>query len=262
MLAQRRGAVYRYHPAVRDDGALRQRLRELARERPRFGSPRLTVLLRQEFGRVNHKRVERLYAEERLQLPRRRKRLRRGPVVRVPLVAPTSPHERWSLDFMSDALWDGRRFRLLCVLDDFSRQCLAIEADTSLSGGRVTRVLDRLRDLHGPPRMLVMDNGPELMSRAMLRWAEERGLALHYIEPGKPVQNAFVESFNGRLRDECLGLHWFESLSHARRRLEAWREDYNRCRPHSSLAYATPEECVDRWRRSTELTPTLSEAVV
>ena len=203
---------------------------------PRFGAPLLVVLLRGEFGAVNHKRVERLYREEGLQLPRKRKKRHRG-VERVPLEVPSRPYQRWSVDFMSDSLCDGR---LLCVLDDFSRQCLAIEVATSITGERVTRVLDRLVWQHGLPETLVMDNGPEFTSRAMLQWAHDRRVALHYIDPGKPVQNAFVESFNGRLRDECLNTQWFWSVPDARERIEAWRVDYNEVGPHSSLGYRTP----------------------
>ena len=166
----------RYQPQQKNDQALRARLKELARARPRFGTPRLTVLLRGEFGAVNHKRIERLYREEGLQLPRKRKRRRRG-VERVPLDVPSRPYQRWSMDFMADSLFDGRRFRLLCVLDDFSRQCLAIEVATSITGERVTRVLDRLVWHYGLPEVLVMDNGPEFTSRAMLQWAQDRRVA-------------------------------------------------------------------------------------
>ena len=234
----------RYEPKKQDDQALRARLKELAREQPRFGTPRLTVLLRREFGAINHKRVERLYREEGLQLPRKRKKRRRG-VGRVPLEAPSRAYQRWSMDFMSDSLFDGRRFRVLCVLDDYSRQALALEVAASITGERVTRVLDRLIWQHGTPEFLVMDNGPEFTSRAMFRWASERDVALHYIDPGKPVQNAFVESFNGRLRDEGLNTQWFWSLSDAVERIEAWRIDDNEVRPHSSLGYRTPASYVE-----------------
>jgi putative transposase len=249
-------SVYRYQPIPKHEEPMRARLRELARERPRFGSPRLTVLLRREFGLVNHKRVERLYREEGLQLPRRRKKRRRG-VQRVPLESPAHPNERWSMDFMSDSLYNGRRFRVLSVLDDFSRQCLALEVDTSLSGERVTRVLDQLIDAHGRPSVLVMDNGPEFTSRAMLRWAQDQEVALHYIDPGKPVQNAFVESFHSRVRDECsrvrdecLQTQWFASLGEARHQIEAWRRDYNRVRPHSSLDYQPPITFLCAWKQA------------
>jgi putative transposase len=181
---------------------IRQRLRDLAAGRPRFGSPRLGVLLRQELGVINHKRGERLYAQEGLQLPKRRKKLRRSWSRVMPVAVPTRPLERWSLDFIHDSLRDGRRFRALTVVDDFSRECPVIAVDTSISGQRVTRVLEDLAQFTGLPEVLVMDNGPEFTSKAMLCWAEERGVKLHFINPGKPMQNTYIESFNGKFRDE------------------------------------------------------------
>lgn len=220
---------------------IRQRLRDLAAGRPRFGSPRLGVLLRQELGVINHKRVERLYAQEGLQLPKRRKKLRRSWSRVMPVAVPTRPLERWSLDFIHDSLRDGRRFRALRVVDDFSRECPVIAVDTSISGQRVTRVLEDLAQFTGLPEVLVMDNGPEFTSKAMLCWAEERGVKLHFINPGKPRQNAYIESFNGKFRDECLNQHWFGNLQEAARMIEKWRKDYNQARPHSSLGYLAPE---------------------
>ena len=231
----------RYRGRPRDDAALRERLRALAAERPRFGYRRLHILLRREGARVNHKRVYRLYRAEGLAVRRRRrKRVARA---RAEMPAATAPNQRWCLDFVSDALAGGRKFRLLPVLDIFTRESLAIEVDTSLPGARVARVLDRLIEERGAaPGEIVMDNGPELTGKALDRWAHERGVRLAFIEPGKPSQNGFSESFNGRLRDECLNEHWFISLADAREIVEAWRLDYNRERPHSSLGYATPEE--------------------
>jgi len=229
---------------ARDNGEeelIRQRLRDLAAERPRFGSPRLGVLLRQELGIINHKRVERFYAQERLQLPKRRKKLRRSGNRVMPVGAPTGPLQRWSLDFIHDSLRDGRRFRALTVVDDFTRECPVITVDTSISGQRVTRVLEELAQFTGLPKVLVMDNGPEFTSRAMLCWAEQRGVKLHFIDPGKPTQNAYIESFNGKFRDECLNQHWFTDLREAVRMIEEWRQDYNLSRPHSSLGYLAPE---------------------
>lgn len=231
-----RYAVRRQEPA-----GLRDRLRELAQERRRFGYRRLTVLLRREGWAVNHKRVYRLYREEGLGV-RRRKRKRIGAVERQPLVIPTQPNERWSMDFISDALSEGRKFRSLNIVDDFNRECLAAEVDTSLTGTRVVRVLERLRDRRGLPQILVMDNGPEFAGQAVDVWAYEQGVKLHFIEPGKPVQNAFIESFNGKMRDECLNEHWFLSLGEARETIEAWRRDYNEVRPHTSLGNRTPQE--------------------
>lgn len=224
-----------------EEDMIRQRLRDLAAARPRFGSPRLGTLLRQELGIINHKRVERLYAQEELQLPKRRKRLRRSWSRGLPVAAPTGPLERWSLDFIHDSLRDGRRFRALTVVDDFSRECPVIAVDTSISGQRVTRVLEELAQFTGLPEVLVMDNGPEFTSKAMLCWAEERGVKLHFIDPGRPMQNAYIESFNGKFRDECLNQHWFRNLSEAVRMIEEWRKDYNLVRPHSSLGYLTPD---------------------
>ena len=231
-----RYAVRRQEPA-----GLRDRLRELAQERRRFGYRRLTVLLRREGWAVNHKRVYRLYREEGLAV-RRRKRKRIGAVERQPLAIPTRPNERWSMDFISDALSEGRKFRSLNIVDDFNRECLAAEVDTSLTGARVVRVMERLREQRGLPQVLVMDNGPEFAGQAVDVWAYNQGVKLHFIEPGKPVQNAFIESFNGKMRDECLNEHWFLSLGEARETIEAWRRDYNEVRPHSALGNRTPQE--------------------
>jgi putative transposase len=220
---------------------LRERLLALARERPRYGYRRLHVLLRREGYEVNHKRVHRLYRSEGLMV-RRRLRKRIAAAKRVPLPAPTRVNERWSIDFMSDQLADGRCFRTLNIVDDLSRECLAIEVDTSLTGRRLVRVLDSLCDEQGRPATLVMDNGPELTSRALDAWAYRNGVELRFIQPGKPMQNAYVESFNGRFRDECLNEHWFADLAEAREVIEQWRQDYNEVRPHSSIGNLTPRE--------------------
>ena len=227
-----------------DEGQLRRRLLELAAERPRFGYRRLHALLRREGVVVNHKRVERLYRAEGLAVrPRKRKRVAREGRERP--TRPTGPNEQWSLDFLGDALASGRRIRLLSVEDVFTREALAIEVDTSLPGGRVVQLLDRVVGQRGVPQEIVLDNGPELTGQALDQWASARGVRLRFIDPGMPVQNAFVESFHGRFRDECLDQHWFLSLADARQIVEAWRDDYNRVRPHSSLGYRTPEEF--RW---------------
>lgn len=224
-----------------DEGQLRRRLLELAAERPRFGYRRLHALLRREGAVVNHKRVERLYRAEGLAVRRRtRKRVARDGRGRAAL--PGGPNQQWGVDFVSDALAWGRRIRLFTVVDVFTREALAIEVDTSLPGVRVVQVLDRVAAERGTPAELVLDNGPELAGKALDQWAYERGVRLRFIEPGKPVQNAFVESFHGRLRDECLDRHWFVGLADARRTVEAWRRDYNRARPHSALGYRSPEE--------------------
>lgn len=235
-------SALRYRPRGRaDDQPLRQRLRELAAQRPRFGYRRLHVLLRREGVMVNHKRVERLYREEGLAVRRRtRKRVARDGRGRA--AAPARPNQQWGVDFISDALAWGRRIRLFTVVDVFTREALAIEVDTSLPGGRVVRVLERLVAERGAPDEIVLDNGPELAGKTVDQWAYKRGVWLRFIEPGKPVQNAFVESFHGRLRDECLDRHWFIGLRDARHTIETWRQDYNQSRPHSALGYRPPEE--------------------
>ena len=223
-----------------EDQRLRIRLRELAEARRRFGYRRLQVLLGREGWQVNHKRVYRLYVEEKLGLRRKRGRKRSG--VRQPLLEPTGANQGWSVDFMSDALSWGRRIRMLNIVDDYTREALAIEVDTSLGGGRVVRVLEELKARRGLPRQIRSDNGPEFVSRVLDQWVYENGIQWHYIQPGRPMENGYVESFNGRLRDECLNENWFGDLAEARRMIEAWRQDYNRCRPHSALGYQTPEE--------------------
>jgi len=236
---------YRYQRQGRDEAGLRKRLKELATERRRYGYRRLTVLLRREGQAVNHKRVYRLYREEGLSV-RRRKRKRIGAVERQPLAIPTGTNQRWSMDFVADGLGDGRKFRSLNIVDDYSRECVVAEVDTSIPGVRVIRVLERLGELRGLPQVLVTDNGPEFAGQALDVWAYEQGVKLHFIEPGKPVQNAFVESFNGKMRDECLNEHWFRTLAEARQTIEAWRRDYNEVRPHSSLGNRTPQEFTAR----------------
>jgi putative transposase len=233
--------MIRYARKPQDDGALRARLEELAAERRRFGFRRLAVLIRRDGWIVNIKRVLRVYREAHLQVRKRLKRrvaLGRGNP--APLVS--NMNERWSLDFVHDSLETGRRIRTLNIVDDFTRECLAIEVDTSLSGRRVARVLDAIGETRGYPKTIVMDNGTELTSLAMACWARDRKVRLHFIQPGKPTQNAFIESFNGRFRDECLNEHEFASLAHARSIIESWRLDYNAHRPHKALGNRTPEE--------------------
>lgn len=234
-------SVARYTPRGQDPPELLRRLRELAAERRRYGYRRLTILLRREGFMVNHKRVYRLYREEGL-LVRRRKRKKAAGVERVMPPAPEMANQRWSMDFLQDGLADGRRLRVLTLVDDYSRECLAIEADTSLPGARVVQVLEVVSSLRGVPETIVVDNGPEFAGKAMDAWAYEKGVGLHFIEPGKPVQNAYIESFNGKFRDECLNEHWFGSLPEAKAITEAWRQDYNTFRPHSSLGNVTPME--------------------
>jgi len=240
--------VYRYRTRRADDGVLRTRLIALAACRRRFGYRRLHLLLRREGFEVNHKKLYRIYREEKL-VVRKRGGRKRALGLRAPMTLPSAANERWSLDFVSDAFADGRRFRVLTVVDDFTRECLGLVADTSLSGARVARELDTIVAVRGKPHCIVSDNGSELTSTAMLRWQQETGIAWHYIQPGKPIQNAFVESFNGRLRDEMLNETVFRSLIHARELLAEWRDDYNSCRPHTSLKGLTPNEFATRSRQ-------------
>jgi putative transposase len=238
ILGADRSAI-RYHHRRSDDVATRQRLRELAAERRRFGWRRLKLLLEREGIRMNHKKLRRLYAAERLQVRRRGGR-KRALGTRAPMTLPQGPNQRWSLDFVSDTLTDGRRFRILVVVDDFTRECLCLVADTSLSGARVARELTLLITRHGAPLLCVSDNGTELTSTAILSWSQETKIGWHYIAPGKPQQNAFAESFIGRLRDECLNETLFTSLRQARAVLAAWQRDYNEVRPHSAHGGLTP----------------------
>ena len=229
----------RYRSTRPDDAPLRKRLRALAQERRRFGYRRLHMLLRREGHAVNRKRVQRLYREEKLTVRRRGGR-KRALGERRPIEPALLPNQRWSLDFVADQMTDGRRFRILEVFDDCTRECLALVADTSISGQRVARELDAIIAWRGRPASIVSDNGTELTSNAILEWADERQVGWHYIAPGKPQQNGFSESFNGRLRDELLNETLFRSLPDARAKLQAWRQDYNEVRPHSSLGYLAP----------------------
>jgi putative transposase len=231
-----------------DNPEIRKRMREIAAERRRFGYRRIGVLLAREGLTMNHKKLRRLYREEGLAVKRRRGR-KRSTGTREPMQVPRGQLERWSLDFLSDVFGPGRRFRILAVIDDFTRECLGLIADTSISGLRVARELDALIALHGRPQTIVSDNGAELTSRAMLEWQNDNGVRWHYIAPGKPTQNAFIESFNGRLRDELLNEEVFDSLTHARQALARWQQDYNTMRPHSALGGSTPATA----RRSLEL---------
>lgn len=224
---------------VPDHPEIRERMRVIAGARRRFGYRRIGLMLEREGFTMNHKKLRRLYGEEGLQVKRRRGR-KRAEGKRAPMPVPAAANERWSLDFVSDVFGAGRRFRILGVIDDFSRECLGLVADTSLPGVRVARELDAIVARHGKPKTIVSDNGCELTSRAILKWQNETGVAWHYIAPGKPQQNAFIELFNGRLRDELLNEEVFDSLAAARRMLALWRYDYNHERPHSALGGRPP----------------------
>ena len=245
VLAVDRSSV-RYRSIRPDDGHLREKIRSVASERRRFGYRRIHVMLQRQGIEMNQKKLRRLYREEKLQVRRRGGR-KRALGTRRPMELPSRPNERWSLDFLSDAFTDGRRFRILAVVDDHTRECLALVADTSLSGIRLVRELDEVIDRRGKPKTVVSENGTEMTSMAVLRWCQETGVEWHYIAPGKPQQNGFVESFNGRFRDECLNETLFTGLSEARTAISAWKEDYNRHRPHSSLGNVTPREYASKW---------------
>jgi putative transposase len=254
-VSERRACAYaslnrstaRYRRQRKSHDALVKRLRELAALRPRFGYRRLHVLLRREGQRVNRKLVYRLYRAEGLTVRRRKRRKLRAERP-APLSPAVRPDERWAMDFVHDYLEGGRKLRTLNVVDVFTRECHGIEADTSLTGERVTRVLDAIGWKHGLPKAIIIDNGPEFISRALDRWAYRHGVQLHFIQPGKPTQNGHVESFNGRFRDECLSQAHFPTLARARFEIERWRVDYNTHRPHSALRYETPKAYGDRAR--------------
>lgn len=230
-----------YRAKPREDEQLRSALKESAVRRKRWGYRMLTEVLRRQGYTDNHKRIYRVYREEGLQVAVRRKRKTARWRGEKP-AASLARNDRWSMDFVSDQLADGRKIRTLNIVDDHTRECLAIEVDTSLSGFRVCRVLDRLVADRGHPARIITDNGPEFTSKVLDRWAYEHCVELQFIQPGKPVQNAFVESFNGTFRNECLNEHWFISLQEAKELIEAWRVDYNTERPHSSLGGKTPGE--------------------
>jgi putative transposase len=240
----------RYRRRRPDDPRLRERLVALARERRRFGYRRLLIFLRREGFVVNHKRLFRLYREERLMVRKRGGR-KRALGTRTPMPVPALPNDLWVLDFVSDQLDSGRRFRILAIFDVCTRRCLAAIADFSLSGKRGARELDRLLAIHGKPAAIGSDNGTELTSNAILAWTADSRVDWHYIDPGKPVQNAFIESFNGRLRDEFLNETLFTSLAQARAALEEWRRDYNNVRPHSRIGWLTPAAYAEQALRAT-----------
>jgi putative transposase len=240
---------YRYEPQPDQDTQLRQELITLARQKPRFGYRRLGALLLRRGFQFNHKRLYRLYREEHLAVRRlRRKRLARPA---APIATLSRANQEWSMDFVQDGLATGRAVRLFNVVDSFTRECLAIEVDSCLSSRRVTRVLDWIIEQRGTPETVRCDNGPEFTSRHFLSWCEEKKIRLVHIQPGRPMQNGRVESFNGRLRDECLNANWFATLADARRKIESWRQEYNEQRPHSALGYLPPREFAAAAKRAT-----------
>ena len=233
----------RYQPEPDADEALRKRMKEIAEQRKRFGCRRLHVMLKREGLVVNHKRTERIYREEKLLLRvRRRKKL--ASQGRVEIAKAGRANELWAMDFLHDAMYNGKKLRFLPIIDTYTKECFRIEVDTSIGGKRVCTVLSQIAAFRGLPDRIVVDNGPEFISNALDAWAYERGVKLHFIRPGKPVDNAYMESFNGKFRDECLNLHWFMSRGHARDIAEGYRLDYNNERPHSSLGDLTPAEFI------------------
>lgn len=238
-------STVRYASTRSDDASLREAMKAVASERRRFGYRRVHIMLERQGIVMNQKKLRRLYREEKLQVRRRGGR-NRALGTRRPIFVPDRANIRWSLDFVSDAFTDGRRFRVLAVIDDYTRECLALIADTSLSGVRVVRELDTVIAWRGRPDTIVSDNGTEFTSMAILRWCQQTGVQWHYIAPGKPMQNAFVESFNGSFRDECLNDTLFSTLVEARRAIRSWKEDYNRQRPHSALGNITPAEFAEK----------------
>ena len=233
--------TFRRKPPADKDAALRARMREIAETRRRFGAPRFHVMLRREGLVINHKRTERIYREERLAL-RLKKRNKRPSHLRVPKVGPLCRDEQWSMDFLSDSLMDGRRIRILTIVDLWDRNSPALEVDISFPGQRVVRTLERLRLQGRLPQCIQVDNGPEFTGKKLDAWAHTHNVRLDFIRPGKPTDNGHIESFNGKMRDECLNQNVFLSLADARDSLERWRDDYNQSRPHSSLDWMSPEE--------------------
>ena len=230
----------RYVARRKPDEDLRQRLLDLAAKKSRWGYRTMLDIVRRDRV-VNHKKLHRLYKLEKLQVRQRRRR-KRIVQPRVPMALPDRANQRWSMDFTRDTLANGRPFRTLNIVDDYTRECPAIEVDHSLPGLRVVRVLERLAATRGLPETIVVDNGPEFAGRELDQWAYRRGVRLHFIDPGRPVQNAFIESFNSRFRDECLNEHWFTDVRDARCTIEEYRGEYNTYRPHSSLGGLTPDE--------------------
>lgn len=250
---------WQYKTAPRDDAALAEALRTEAGAKPRYGYRRLHTRLVRQGWRVNRKRVRRVYRAERLQLRPKRRRRKLVAAVRVPRPVAVDVNTQWTIDFITDELANGRRFRTLSVVDEHTRECLALWPDVSLPSATVVRVLRDLADARGAPQRIMLDNGPEMIAKVLDAWAYEHGIALTFSRPGKPVDNCFVESFHDKFRDECLNLHWFLSLTEARQVIETWRVEYNTERPHSSLGGRTPQEYATTLR--TTMIPTELESL-
>lgn len=252
---------YRHPPILSsENAALSAAIIDIAQSRRRFGYRRIHDLLRPEFPDVNHKRVYRLYSAAKLAVKKRRK-AKRPATERIPLQIATAVNEVWSMDFVSDALVNGRRLKCLTVADDFSHECVDIATDFGISGQYVTRLLDQAARFRGYPKAVRTDNGPEFTSRAFMAWAQSHGIQHLLIQPGKPMQNGYIESFNGKFRDECLNEHWFQTLSQARSAIAAWRKDYNEARPHSSCRRMPPAKYAALHRQIADATQTSSESI-
>ncbi len=245
-------STYQYKPRVKNDEEVRKRMLELAEKHRRRGCPHIHRILRREKLVMNHKRTERIYREEKLSI-RRKRRKKTAAQLRVQIPDATRPNQQWAMDFMSDALFNGRKIRTLNLIDEYTRECLAIEVDTSINGVRVTNVLSRVAVERDLPEIIKVDNGPEFIGKALDAWAYQRGVHLQFSRPGKPVDNRFVESFNGRFREECLNDNWFMNLKHARDIIENWRIEYNLERPHSSLNDLTPIEFFNKEQEKFQL---------
>ncbi len=238
----------RYRSRRLGDAALRTRIRQIAERKRRYGCPRIYVCLRREGWRVNHKKVERLYYRDEGLSLRRRRRKKLAAVPRIALPRPTEPGRCYALDFVHDRLVTGRRYKCLTMTDPCSKEVPVIEVDISIGGAQVCRILDRLFLTRPLPERLILDNGPEFAGTALDAWATQHGVHLHFIQPGKPVQNAFIESFNGKFRDECLNEHWFLTLQEAQLVIEAWRREYNEERTHSTIGNVTPQEFITNYQ--------------
>jgi putative transposase len=249
--------THRALAAARSETELKQRIEQLAQEKPRYGYRRLTLLIRKEGKLVNHKKIHRIYKELNLAVrAKKRRRIKtcsRGSIIHLT----TAPNQIWSMDYQIDQLATGRRFRCLNLIDNHTRECLAIEAGISLPACTVVATLSKLKQLRGLPKKIIVDNGPEFRSKAMQKWALNNHVELHFIDPGKPMQNGLIESFNGRVRDECLNLHWFTDIKDARQILLAWKNDYNLLRPHSSLGNKAPSQFALLIRKNKKINNTI-----
>ncbi len=252
----------RYRRRRQEDAALRTRIREIAEAKRRYGCPRIYVWLRREGWRVNHKKVERISSREEGLSLRRRRRKKLAAVPRGALPRPSQPGRCYAMDFVHDRLVTGRRFKCLTMIDPCSKEVPVIEVDVAVGGARVCRILDRLFLTRPLPETLLLDNGPEFAGTALDAWAAQHGVHLHFIQPGKPVQNAFIESFNGKFRDECLHEHWFVTLQEAQLVIEAWRREYNEERTHSTIGDMTPQEFINNYHNGTHLTQELPSSAL